>query len=523
MAKLDKWHYLKTRVSWIIVALLVGPMAIFAFWQPSQGAHAGVIFGVKISSDDFQAAYRQAQRQWEAQLRSLPESVRDRFNPSEEQLTRMAWDQLILIQETKRRRIRIGNQELLTALKQDPSFQSQGRFDRVLYVQVLLALNTSPEAYEQQLRNQLAVKMLIDGALSEVAVTDEELAIAYRTEHEGLRASLFVFPTERFTASVTLTDEEVKAHYDAHPELAQVPEQLSLEVIGASREDLMAQTTVEEAGVSAFNAAHPGQFATPEEARRALITRDVDRQLNAFAIDLEDGVNAKRAFEEIAARARLTPVSFGPMAAGETPASGGLDPAVLERARKLSAGEVSGLIETERGVWVVRVTQRQPSRLRPLEEVATTIREQLTIERAKAQAKDAASAWLANAKAQHAAGWRYEEVFATATDGVAPIASTLSRAGDIAPMGSNPAVNDAAFRAPLGELTEPLDAPRGYVVIRPEERLPADESKFSDAEPTLREALLTKKRNERFETWMADLRTHAKLKSVAATPLSPAR
>ena len=40
-------------------------------------------------------------------------------------------------------------------------------------------------------------------------------------------------------------------------------------------------------------------------------------------------------------------------------------------------------------------------------------------------------------------------------------------------MGAVSAVNEAAFRTPLGSLTDPIDTPKGLVILRPDERLPA--------------------------------------------------
>ena len=529
MPKLDKWHFLKTKVSWIVIAILVLPMAIFAFWQPSRGGSAGVIFGTPIAWEEFQDAYRQVRRQRENQLSQLPEALRAQLTPSDDQLAQMAWDRLILEQEAKRRRIRVTDQELLDILTQDPSFQTKGAFDRLLYHRVLRAMNNSPELYEQQLRQQLAMKKLVDSVVNAVAVSDEELKAAYRAEHEQLRAIVWYVDASSLTASASaaLKDEEVRASYDAHPEAFRIPERLSLEYAGASREELAKHITPEEAALKTFYDIHADEFkkagGTPQsfdEAKEAVRNRlakiEIDKRLNALAIDLQEDVKAKRAFEEIVTQRQLAMKTAGPVSADGVWAMGGPEPAVLEQAQKLKTGEMSGVIETENGVWIARVTQRQASRVPPLEEVRQKIREQLTQERAKAEARKTAEAWLARVKAKRAAGWRYEEILATDPSPVAPTTSTFTRGGDIIPIGHSAQITGTAFATALGELTPVMETSGGVVVLRPEERLPADEAKFAETEKTLREEQLTRKKNEQVEAWLADLRTQAKLKSFVA-------
>ena len=211
--------------------------------------------------------------------------------------------------------------------------------------------------------------------------------------------------------------------------------------------------------------------------------------------------------------------AVGPIPVGNPWIEHGPDPALLKAVEKLADGEVSDIIETELGVYLARVTQRIAARTPSLEAVRDRIREQLITTRAKAAAKQAAEAWRDKLKERRASGWRFEETFLT-SDARPGQAVTFARTGPIGPIGEVSAVNSAAFGIPLGELTDVLDTPTGAVIIRPEERIPADAAHFAERQAKLREETLTKKQNEHVEQWLKDLRTRAKFKRFD-TPTPP--
>jgi peptidyl-prolyl cis-trans isomerase D len=453
---------------------------------------AGTVFGTSISWEEFAVQRRWLQRQFEEQFRQAPELVGGL-------LTRYTWERIMLLEEAKRRRLRIDDAELVALLERQEAFQEQGRFLPERYHRYVRAAGMSPQAFEALLRDDLLIGKLLDGVKAAVVVTDADVKAAYTAAHERLNATVILFDPSAFAheAAATITEEDVQAFYAAHPEHVRISEQIIVEYLGTSKEELVSRLQLSEDELNAYYQDHPEQFSTEkgeakpfadvrETARQQLTEERMRKQLTSLALDFREDLEAKLRFEEIAGARALTAKTTGAIAQDAFWAAGLPDFAILQAVRSLPEGQLSEVIQTERGVYLARVVQRTPSRVPPLEEVKDQVTTRLTEERARQAAQEAAKAWQSRIREHHAAGWRFEEA-ALVTGTVSSHPATFTRTEAIEELGSVPAVNEAVFGAPLGSLTEIIDTPRGFVIVRPEERIPADEAGFAQQEATLRE------------------------------------
>ena len=526
--KLIASHQARRRVSWLIAAILILPFVIFfhATGQaPSRGpgGAAGELFGRSVPWETFQEQRGWLLTQWRNQFGD----ALDAMGPF---ITQSTWDRLILLEEAGRRRLRVGDQELAAAIHKIPAFQDGGRFIPERYHRYVSAVGTTPQAFERLLRSDLLIEKLVGSVKAAVAISDDDVRQAYARQHEQLQATVIFFGAAAFEeeAVAALTEESLRAHYDAHPDALRIPEQIVVEYAGASREELAAQLQVDEAAVGAFYDSHPDEFTNEdgtlpplEEVREAVRERAANerarKQLTALALDLEDDLAARRPFDEIVAARALQTKTAGPLAPGSFQAmdgwiAEGFDPAILQAAASLAEGQISDVIETGDGIYLARVTQRLAARLPPFEDLREAIRAQLIHEGARALARARATALHEHLQRQLKAGVRFEE--AVLRSGKIPAApAVLTRAGAIASIGDAPAVTEEAFRTPLGTPTGVLDTPAGFALIRPETLIPADFSGFAAVEAALRQQTLTDAQSARVSQWLTDLRGRANLRS----------
>lgn len=484
MPNATKWTRLRSLSIWVLLILLI-PFGLFLSGSaPGRlGGAAGKIFGRAISQEAYDL-----QRTWlfmklSSSVTELPPEV---LSPL---LEPQIWRNLLLIEEAKRERLRVSDQELAAFIQQIPAFQEAGLFRSDYYQGYLRAKGMSPSLFEQLVRNDLIIDRLLDSVTATVTVTEEDVRAAFRRASERLRASLFLFePSAHLDqAGASVTEEDLRAFYEAHPEEFRLPAQMSLEYVGAFRQELDEQ-----------------------QAARAL---------TALALDLAEDVATKRSFDEIAASRALTVRSTGPLPVEGPFGLDAPDPALLEAAASLQEGQTTGVVETDAGVSLGRVTKRIAPRLPPFDEVRAAIRDRLIQEQSRNAAKAAADALHARLKAQRSAGLRFEEALLAAGAGPGrPV--TFTRTEPIEPLGSAPALNAAAFDTRLGELTEVIDTPSGWAFLRPEARMPADESAFADAEAGLREETLKQKQREHAQAWLTALEARAKIQRFVAAPPS---
>jgi peptidyl-prolyl cis-trans isomerase D len=517
----------RSRVAWAVSALIIVPFGLFfaadQLTTGPAGRAAGVVFGKEVSREAFEAQRRFVQERLEARFGAASQALQEAM------VTQIAWDRIMLLEEARRRKFRVEDREVVEALRQIPLFQQDGRFAPERYRQILRAQNQSPQAFEERLRADLLVEKLIGSARAATVVGDEEVRRAYAESRETLAASFLLVEPSAFAdqAAAALTEEELRAAYDARAETFRIPERLTVEYAGRTREELAAGLSVTDEEIGAFYQDRQAEFATEdgaakpleearEEVRQRLIAERLRRPWTDLALELEEDLGAKRPFEEIAERRGLARKAVGPFPAGSPWVAGGPEPAVLQAASGLADGELSELIETDNGLYVARVTAREASRVPPFEEVRSRLRDQLVEERAREAAKRRAEELRAALTQRQADGLRFEE--AALAEGLQVRTARFTRTQPIEPLGVVEAVNAAAFATPPGELTPVLEAPAGFVMLRPEERQPADMSGFAEAEAALRQELLIRKQADRLDALLQDIRARAQLKSFLEEP-----
>ncbi len=515
---------MRRRVSWIIAAVLILPFILFFHATgrapaTGPGGAAGIMFGKRISWETFEEQRRWLRQQLEQRFgESLPEAM-------EPMVVQATWDRLMLLEHAQRSRVRVNDQELARNIQQIPLFQEEGTFFTDRYHRALRAMGTNPQAFEQMVRNELQIQQMVERLKHAITVSDEEVRTAYLEEQEQLGGTLIWFNPDSYSQRVlaAITEEDLHAYYDAHQDDVRIPEQLTIEYAGASREELAARTQPSEDALRAFYDAHQEEFSkddrttTPFEdirdtVRERVVQEQARKQLNALAIDLEEDLKNALPFEEIVKTRALTARSTGPFDAHAGWVADGPPAELLEALKDLLEGTLSGVIETPAGVYLGRVTQRVPSRVPTLDDVRTTLMDHLTQAHARAEAKAAADAFHQRLSQHLASGLRFEEaMLQEPPPSVHHV--TFTRTQPIEPVGVAPSLNAAAFAMALGAMSDVQEVPTGFAIIRPETRLPPDESALIKEADRIRESVLTRKQSEQLERWLTDLRTRANLKS----------
>jgi peptidyl-prolyl cis-trans isomerase D len=520
----------RRRVSWAIAIFLILPVVLsVAFYGPfplsgrgsssTPGGTAGKLFGKAISAEDFDNQRRWTRIQLQARLAGAPDAMLDPL------INQYTWERLMLVEEAKRRGLKVDDLELAGTIQRLPEFHQDGQFRRELYHTFLRNAGLPAPTFERLLRNDLLVDKLLAQVREGVVVTDEDVRQAFARAHEELAASMLLVESSSKLpeAAAAITDQEVRARYDELPDEFERPAQVTFDYAGVARESLSGAIQPTDEEIKAYYDAHPEDFlsgdsTTPkpfdevrDAAHQAVVRERVTKQLTERALDLEEDLEATFSFDEIVAVRELTKQTAGPIAVDEAPAPGGPELGILQSVRDLEEGRMSGVIRTANGVYLARVTERIPPVMPPFEEIRGDIRADLIQKRAALLARQQAETWRAVLEKRVAEGLRFEE--AALAEGLSPKPVRFARGQSIDPIGYERGVNAAAFEAPLGSMTSVLDTVRGAVVLRPEELISPDFSTLAQEEAALREETLNRLRDERFGEWLDDVRTRAKLES----------
>jgi len=220
---------LTKQILWIVIAAFVGTI-IFAWGMEfsAKNKKQGIIAtvnGQDIPFNTFQYLYDQA-------IKEAEKSKGEVNNQTANQLREEVWNQMVndilLQQETKKRGITVSDAELFEYLKrfppkelmQNPAFQTKdGKFDYQKYLQALADPRVPWEQVEPYVHSNLSLAKLQQSVISLVRVTDQEVGQYYIDNNEQAKVKYLLVPVSPFLQrGLPVSDPEIQAYYQAHKE-----------------------------------------------------------------------------------------------------------------------------------------------------------------------------------------------------------------------------------------------------------------------------------------------------------------
>ena len=394
----------RARSIWIKALFLVIALVFVFFGIGSFGEDAQVQIIVTVDDEpitlqEFQRAYRNV----EANYREV---YKERFTPELAQqmnLRQQTLDQLVdtklLAKEARRIGFRASDEDVRQEIAASPTFHSYGSFSPDRYRRLLRYLRMTPQEFEEQQRNQLVIERFqkfIDGS---IRATDYEVEELFRFEQEKLNLAFLKIASADLVDTVTITEQQVREFYTNNTESFRIPERVRLHYVSYVPEDFEAEDSVSEDEVLDFYNTHKDDRFTEEKQVQA----------RHILFSLDDGISDERkadtrsAAQEILERARkgedFTTLAEEYSQDTGTASSGG-DLGFFGRGRMvkpfeeaafgMEVGQVSDLVETTFGFHIIKVEAIQPERIKPLEEVADTVTEELLERKSRAIAEQRA-------------------------------------------------------------------------------------------------------------------------------------
>jgi peptidyl-prolyl cis-trans isomerase D len=395
------------RLLQIVLGLMIIPP--FAFWgiQWTQRDFAGsgdvaAVGGQKITDQEFSDALRQQQDRMRQLLgRNFDAAMMDSPAMRSELLEGMI-SQRLLTQYAVRGNVGVGDDQLRDAITSIPAFQDDGKFSRTRYETLLRAEGYTPATFEASVRRDLMLQQ-VTGALSDSGIASRTVAQRLaRIEQQQREVSEAVIPADPRSPEAQPAAEAVRAYYDANPAQFQVPEQISVEYVVLDQDALTATGTVAAEDVKRYYEQNSAKFGQPEQ-------RQASHILLAYKPNATDADKAKvraRA-EQVLAEVRKSPGSFAALAKkySEDPGSaakggdlgtfarGMMVPQFEDAVFKMRPNEISGPVESEFGIHIIKLTAIKPGKMRSLEDARPEIERELKRQAAQRRYPEAAESF----------------------------------------------------------------------------------------------------------------------------------
>lgn len=163
--------------------------------------------------------------------------------------------------------------------------------------------------------------------------------------------------------------------------------------------------------------------------------------------------------------------------------------------------------ETDQGFAVIRIAEIQKERIKPLEDVQTSIRSVLLTEKKREKAGQKA----AEARKKMTVSENFESV-AKEDSLEIKTAADIGRGSSVPSVGRDPSFMGSAFALSTGEISQPVEGTRGYYLIKLLDKKPVNEAEYEKERITIRQQLLDRKRQNAFANWYDDLKERAEIK-----------
>jgi len=190
----------------VLWGLLILILPAFVLWgtgnlggQKNKGpTSVGFIDNKKISFDDLAEGMTGVRCQ--VILNYFNQSqVMDILLKSNTYLATLAWDRLTMLKEAKKRRIRVSDKDVVNLIKSHPLFNRDGMFDDRIYQYALKqSMGLSPRAFEEIVRDNLAIQKLNDTIVKDVKIQDEEIWDTYEKDNEIFKLSYIYLDIKDF-------------------------------------------------------------------------------------------------------------------------------------------------------------------------------------------------------------------------------------------------------------------------------------------------------------------------------------
>ncbi len=468
-------------VFWVIIAAFVG--TVFLVWGrggdkgPKGSSAALQINDTSIAYEEYQSAY--------SNLYNLYRGIyRDNFTPQLEkqlnlpqQAIEQLIDQALLMQEAERRGITISNDELVAAIAKYPSFQENGKFSRDRYIQVLNYERMKPEQFEAGQRRQMLVDKLREQLQQGLSISQDEIEASYRKENDKIELNFVRLLPASFENKVKVTDEDLKAYFDAHQEEFRQPERIALRYLQfdpARYEKEITNFSNEE--INRYYRRNIDLFEVKEQVKAAHILIKVDKDADdtqkkirrALAASILQQLNEGKDFATLAKANSDDPGSASK--GGELGYFGrGTMVAPFEKAVfAMKPGEISDIVETKYGYHIIKLEEYIEAGVKPLAEAIDDVKKGLRIEKARQLAYEKAmDAYNINRKSG--------DLDAAAKTNDLGIKETglFDRSDAIDGIGREADITAAAFSLKEGELARPVQTTQGVFLFTLKERQPS--------------------------------------------------
>ncbi|KPN78719.1 peptidylprolyl isomerase [Shewanella sp. Sh95] len=367
----------------VLVILSFAFAGVSSYLGSKSDVPAAEVNGDKITKAELEQAYQSERARMEQQLGEMfaALSADERYLESIKQsvLERLVADKLI-DQAAAAMGLRVSDEQIITAIKSEPAFQTDGKFDNDRYQAILRQLGYQPQTFRSMMRVDMTRRQLTAALVGTEFVLPGEAKQLAELQGQTRDIRYLVVDSAPFLANASVTDEQVKNYYDANQGQFMSPEKVSLEYVELNAADFAKDSKVTEGEAQAYYDEHKTQYVSNEKrlAAHILIAPGSDEAAaKAKAEDLAKQLDNGADFAELAKANSEDTLSAEQGGKLDWFEPGVMDPSFDAALFALQKGQHSAVVKTDFGFHIIKLLDVQPGTTVPFADVKTKIIAQL--------------------------------------------------------------------------------------------------------------------------------------------------
>lgn len=346
---------------------------------------------VKITRQEFEQAQ---QRQFEQIRRALGDQADPKLldtDASRKEILDGLIAQKTLAHEATRNKISVTVAQAQDQIRGIEGLKNpDGSFNMEAYRNQLAALGKTPESFENEVRRDLALQVLPSAIMQTAIVSRTSLTRIAALLEEQREVRVLKFKPEDFISKAQPNEEQLKKYYNDNLKRFEQPEQAKVEYLVLSREALAAGITLNPDDVKTYYEQNKAKYGAKEERKAShilvLADKDAKPEVKAAAkAKAEDILKRVKAGGDFAAIAKAESQDPGSAANGGDLGFFSRDAMVkpfADAAWGMKEGELSGLVETEYGFHIIKLTGLKGGGVRSFEQVKPEIEAEIKTQQA---------------------------------------------------------------------------------------------------------------------------------------------
>lgn len=414
----------------------------------------------------------------------------------------------IIIAKAADLKIKVSDNELRNAIMSMPAVQTNGTFDERKYQQILRFNRMTAEDFETLHRADLTAYKIESLVREGIKISDKEIYDLYALQSRKVSVDFLRIAGDDLKNKISPVQSELEDYLKRNGNLFRVPEQAKIKYIVFGADAF--SSDISDSDIKDYYSSYKDKYRTKDgkQAPLADVQNDIIRELKKTRGMQTAYSEARKAREEIyqednmdaySQKHHLAIRNSDFFATSKPPQEFASLKNFSEILLNLQKGELSKILSTENGYYLLQVVDKKPSYVPQLSTIENDVRLRFIETETKILAEKEAKSVLERLKA----GESFDKV--SSEKGLKIGQTGLFQPGDNIPgIGQSPEAAEILMQLSSGTpyAEKPLFINNAYYILKFKEATQPDETAFAKEKEMYRRILTALKQEEAVKTWL---------------------